>query len=412
MNCDCIVEPTRVAKISPDGIGYEPAIPTRKVQKMDSNVRTQSDTDYKDTYKWGDGSFPEVDSTDDGKVMAVVDGEWAAGEGGGSSGSSLPTVGTAVVDTDKTVGGFYPVMSVEEAMEGTSEVEHVITPKVLNQVLGGQEEPIAYDRVTVLDVVLPETREMFHTISGSATVGPVRSDDIGYDTPMLVVGDKYRVTFDGYEQIFEAQVHPDYDAGVILGEDYDTWGSLFTSDVDIYHPIYVMQEYYDPSEYGEEGDPCYYLTVTAFDTEDYHRIKIERVTEDIKKIPLTMIDGGSIVFKFNTSGEPVVKNWNYIDYDTWPEINGRTYRDLVYAFNSGSQVYFYVTELGGRGSVYYLARAYDVYGHPFIDVFSCILDSSVFTPVGGFIIPDRSCSLSDLDVLDGVLDFAVHTQGG
>lgn len=40
----------------------------------------------------GGGGLPEVDSTDNGKVLTVIDGAWAAGSGGGGGGGLLVKV--------------------------------------------------------------------------------------------------------------------------------------------------------------------------------------------------------------------------------------------------------------------------------------------------------------------------------
>lgn len=64
----------------------------------------------------GVGGLPEVDSTDNGKVLTVIDGAWAAGSGGGGGGGSIPTtredigkyLGVKESETETEVGTVIP----------------------------------------------------------------------------------------------------------------------------------------------------------------------------------------------------------------------------------------------------------------------------------------------------------------
>lgn len=77
MKCDCIFEPERVAKISDEGIGVDPAIPVRQVDSMTDRGRAMTATDYTDTYICG-GS-----------------GNSSAGSAGSSGGSGILVVNAA-----------------------------------------------------------------------------------------------------------------------------------------------------------------------------------------------------------------------------------------------------------------------------------------------------------------------------
>lgn len=247
----------------------------------------------------------------------------------------------------------------------------VVTQEKMNHLEDGianaylSPEPLAYDNVTVLDVVLPET-----SINSGEKAQYNSYYEVSGIIPSIaqVKGGTYRVTYDGTEYILN-DISYDYQSFIKIGNPGPPSRVSYGVSDDRFEVPFSFEYDEDTNDNWETSYPILKLVTTEGGT---HTYKIELVQVDTKAFDhrLVSLPYFNLVFDYSDSSRTRTWTSSNATYTSYQEYNGRTYSDLQKAIARGQNTAILIYAGSSYPDICYVSNVGFHYDCPTIRIYN------------------------------------------